>query len=288
MNKIDLQFRPGQTNKFYDLLDVSMSVRSMRPADEFFERWNHGVLMTALFLFGMVFGVTIADGFAVNGWLAQYQATIAITVATGIALFSVGRIWRAAQAQIAQNRVATAVSLFGREEERIDAALPGLREAVGLFAPLARSLSSQQHLPEAVTILSGALGQAPYLLQLERLLPRTADAVRRNLSDKLANIAESSDQLRVAEQQLALGQKELGRPDHWSPAEYHELQDEVATVQHIKRKLENQLRREIEELNATVMAIDNKIRDHEKRLAAIRQEIDKCVADILAATTRMP
>lgn len=286
MNKVDLHFRPDQANKLYDLLHTSMRVRSTGPADEFFERWNHGVLMAALFLFGMVFGVTIADGFAIDGWLAQYQATIAITVATGIALHAGGRAWRATQAQIAQNRAATVVSLFGREEERIDTALPGLREALALIAPLARSLSLQQHLPDVVTILSDGLGEAPYLVRIEQLLPRTPDAVRRKLSDKLANIAESSDQLRVAEQQLALGEKELQRPDQWNPTEYHELQSEVATVQHIKRKLENQLRREIEELDATVMAIDNKVRDHEKRLAAIRQEIDKYVADILVATTR--
>src|SRR5262252_4469509 len=98
MNKVDLHFRPSKGNTFRELLDCSLRVSSKRPGDEFFERWNHGVLMMALFAFGMIFGVTIADGFTTDGWFEKYQATLAAAVAAGVALHAVSRAWRATKA----------------------------------------------------------------------------------------------------------------------------------------------------------------------------------------------
>ena len=96
--------------------------------------WNTAVLTTACVTLGVVLGVAIEGGFAPpvsnEPWLKTYQGLIGGLIGAGGTLIGLYVATRNVRRQMQFN-------LYGREEDRMERTLPGLRDAASWLDDLA-------------------------------------------------------------------------------------------------------------------------------------------------------
>ncbi len=108
--------------------------------------------------------------------LLGFSGSILGSVITGaIAAIAVVYAWRGISSQITQDREAVTIDLMTREEDRIEAALPGLEEALNFVDRLSQRLSRE-----------GMSSSPDFAMVLDDLnIPLEADQLRAALADQL-------------------------------------------------------------------------------------------------------
>jgi len=228
------------------------------------------VLATWLGVAGPILDEATVGGFfsLLKQWQILLGAIIAVT-ALVIAVIAISR-------QFDRQRRFTTVNLKSREEERMENALPGLREALDLLIPLYNELQAPKAKQNPGKILQGLFNsKTETLAQLaQRRLPSADERVRREVIDILIVLRSQCMAIARAEQELKDAQAVLATIEAAPAADYERIgaAPQVAEA-HVKLQMAA-MGREITALGRTIKTINQRIDTYVARMNRFRRDIE--------------
>jgi hypothetical protein len=227
-------------------------------------------------IIGLMFSAVTATWLGIFGpldltGLKNWQTLIsAIVAAAGIAAaaYNVSRQIR--------------INILVREEDRIEKQLPGLRNAVNFlrsFVTSFRQITAFYRMTSEFARHGFGTAGSTFEKDIEKALPLTDDATRSTalcLLMQAYSAASSAQGSRGLIEQL---EDSIRDPSQWAPGEVDKVRNEIAGARREFESQRDKFRNCIDNLNAEVDAIEQKIVRYDRRKKRIRSEVERYFGD---------
>ena len=172
------------------------------------------------------------------------------------------------------------INVMIKEQDRLDALLPGLRQVDELFTILRGPLSSirTQHLYQASVFLESAIriGQNKSVEQaVHRRLPLADHHLRREVVQIIFDVWRQAALLKVGREEVERYQRDIANIHEFAPDQHEGLLDIARQVEASHQRENQEMRRLIISLDTFAAVVKKRISDAEQRQKAIRGIVDK-------------